>query len=469
MRYGGQGHRPVQLCLILLCLGLSLPLQAAGEERTKTAAAHLTDQLKALQKRHQIPVLAVHVARSQQPPLELLLGAEAATPLRWGSITKTVTALTVLALADRGKVSLHAPLSRYVDKKYWGNPWRSTHPVRVIDLLEMRAGFPDLSAREFAFNEPITLQQALDLNPGHRTSRWPPGTQHVYSNMTAGLTQLLIERVTRQPFALAAQRLVLAPLAMQQAGFEPRTDLPGGFRADGRTPIPYWHMTFPAYGALNAPLQDMTKLLRYLQPPGPLPHSVRQHLYTPNGRRWASQFTFDYAAGLYPRIRRGRVWHTHGGDADGYRSRLALLADGSGGYVVNINTDNPSALRQIERLLEAFLTADTPAPDSPAAAALSAAQIDAISGRYYPSAVRFGVDIWQQGKLPHIEVQASTGKVSVKRDGRTTMLYPVSATLFRRAQDPVATVTIFPHRGHVYLQGELGNYQRVEADAETPL
>jgi len=355
MRYGGQGHRPVHLCLFLLCLGLSLPLQAADEERTKTAAAHLTDQLKALQKRHQIPVLAVHVARSQQPPLELLLGAEAATPLRWGSITKTVTALTVLALADRGKVSLNAPLSRYVDKKYWGNPWRSTHPVRGIDLLEMRAGFPDLSAREFAFNEPTTLQQALDLNPGHRTSRW------------------------------------------------------------------------------------------------------------------ASQFTFDYAAGLYPRIRRGRVWHTHGGDADGYRSRLALLADGSGGYVVNINTDNPSALRQIERLLEAFLTADTPAPDSPAAAALSAAQIDAISGRYYPSAVRFGVDIWQQGKLPHIEVQASSGKVSVKRDGRTTMLYPVSATLFRRAQDPVATVTIFPHRGHTYLQGELGNYQRVEADAETPL
>ena len=54
---------------------------------------------------------------------------------------------------------------------------------------------------------------------------------------------------------------------MQHAGFSPEPDLPGGFRADGVTEIPYWHMTYPAYGALNAPLTDMIELFTILQQP----------------------------------------------------------------------------------------------------------------------------------------------------------------------------------------------------------
>jgi CubicO group peptidase (beta-lactamase class C family) len=168
-----------------LCLGklLAAPLNAAAD---------LPRQLEEIRERHGIAVVATALAAGNAPVEPLILGADADTPLRWGSITKTITAMTVLTLAEQGKVSLQAPLQRYVDASHWGNPWRDSHPVRVIDLLEMRAGLPDLSAREFAYNQPLTLTQALALDPQHRYSRWPPGSQHVYSNMTAGLTQLLI-------------------------------------------------------------------------------------------------------------------------------------------------------------------------------------------------------------------------------------------------------------------------------------
>ncbi len=423
----------------------------------------LLNTLAELRERYHIPVLAVHlVDGTPASTTSKVFGAHASTPLRWGSITKTVTALSVLELAQQKRLALDQPLTAYVKATHWQNPWRATHPIRVIDSLEMRAGLPDLSAAEFAFNKPITLQQALALNPAHRTSLWPPGTQHVYSNMSAGLTQLLIEKVTRQPYAEAVAHLVLQPLGMRQAGFQPMDTLPGGFRADGTTEIPYWHMTFPAYGALNATLGDMAKLLRALQHPQQLPAATRQYLFTPHGRRWESQFNFDYAAGLYPRVRQGHVWHTHGGDADGYRSRLALLATpGGGGYVANINVDNPSALRHIERELELFLTQRLATPQPTPAVTLSAAQADTITGHYYPSGVRFGVEKWQQGAAQKIELQATEQQVAVRRRGSTTILYPIAPTLFRRAEDPVATVTIFAAQGTMYMQGELGNYKRL--------
>ena len=105
------------------------------------------------------------------------------------------------------------------------------------------------------------LRQALALDPDHRVSRWPPGSQHVYSNMTAGLTQLLIETIAGMPYAAAAEHYALRRLGMENAGFSPLPDLPGGYQADGTSKIPYWHMTYPAYGALNASLADMNQLL----------------------------------------------------------------------------------------------------------------------------------------------------------------------------------------------------------------
>ncbi len=417
----------------------------------------LTSTLGDIRRSNNIPVLALALQIDGRVA-SLVLGGTPDTPLRWGSITKTVTALIVLELAAAGRVDLEAPLSRYVPAENWGNPWREDHPIRVIDLLELRAGFPDLSRQEFNFNEPVDLATALALNPAHRVTRWPPGVQHGYSNLAPGLTQLLIERVTGRPYAEVARQFVFEPLDMKSAGFAPDPRLPGGFEDDGSTTIPYWHMTFPAYGALNASLADMITLLEALQG---LPPEMAGRVFRPSGRRLAPQFTFDYAAGLYPRVRQGLIWHTHGGDADGYRSRMALLAQMERAYVVNINVDNPAVLRRIERLAETTLshgiTPDTP-PSPP-----REVNLDDLVGTYYPSAARFGVEAWQAGKRATATVIRDGNRLQFRRNGRTTSLWPVTARQFRRENDPAATVVFAPHEGVVYLQGELGNYVRTDA------
>ena len=48
----------------------------------------------------------------------------------------------------------------------------------------------------------------------------------------------------------------------------------------------------------------------------------------------------------------------------------------------------------------------------------------------------------------------------VKIGSRETRLYPVTNNLFRRADDPVATVRFVFVDDTLFMQGELGNFKR---------
>ena len=423
----------------------------------------LLSELQQVQRQGNVPVVMVGLRLpcpdGSTAVFQQTWGASDAAASRWGSITKTVTALTVLSLVDDGEVRLDDALFLHVDQKHWHNPWRERYPIRVVDLLELRTGLTDLSGLEFDHNTPLNLEQALALNPQHRQVRWPPGWHHSYSNLSLGLSQLLIETRTKLSYQAAATQRVLQPLGMQHANFAPREDLVAGFKADGITPIPYWHMTFPAYGALNARLSDLMVLLEYLAS-----EAAPAALFAPQGRVFATEFSFDYASGLYPRVRRGQTWYSHGGDADGYRSRIALLKGTDLGYVVNINTDNPRLLRQLEAVLEGFLVTTRPKQ----ALALTAppeteteTELAPWVGTYYPATVRFGHVRWASGQLERVHIERHPTRpnaLNFRRGQRQVALLPLGNGQFRRPDDPEGTVVFFQAEGKRYFSGELGNF-----------
>jgi|GEM_PF-911409 len=483
--------------------GLDAKTQSKTSRLGSSAAfKRLLGELHAVQREANIPVLAVALIDPLGERVMSVNGAPEDVPLRWGSITKTITARTVMRLAASDTVDLDAPLYDYVDKQFWHNPFARTHPVRVIHLLELTAGFTDLSAREFDFNEPISLTQALALDPAHRTTRWPPGLQHSYSNLTPGLTQLLIETVSQEGFEAVVRQEVFDPLQMNLATFKPLDTLPGGYRADGVTEIPYWYMTYPAYGALNANLDSLTNFVATLM------QEAKQR--PPTGRSSLSAragFEFDYAQGIYPRVRRGQVWYGHGGDADGYRSRYAFFLPSYStpgtrgtGYIININVDNPAVLRRLESMLEAYLVPgvvkerpnggdEEAAGKRIAKGALGHDHLANYAGVYYPAAVRFGVKRWLGGhaKRLHITYTPATpyatrtqnsiegdarqtppqarqgGALSYYFDGGTAKpLVEVKHGQFRRLDDPTSTIAFAAEDGVMYVQGELGNHFRLD-------
>ena len=494
---------PLMALFMLVALGTNFVPTTSIAAVSHNGIGALRQKLQDIQLQHNIPVLAVSLIGGQSThnlsPCEtqsisheyILLGGSANQQLRWGSITKTVTALTTLALVRDGHFNLQSKLADLIDKKQWHNPWHKRHPIKVIHLLEMTAGFTDLSGLEFNYLDPISLDAALKLNPKGRQVHWPPGLQHIYSNLTPGLTQLLIETVTQKEYGQVVAEKVFGPLGMQQANFSATADLPGGWKADGKTPIPYWHMIFPAFGAMNASIEDLTKLTKLLIHNNQQSHQTKTQNHSASAcaenlsyRKFLNTDNFTnssdlaarhglkhgYGLGIYQRVRQGFIWQTHGGDADGYRSRMAILDDHSRGYVVNINVDNPRVLRRIEGLLETYLTTGLPtkpgkqktAQDKfPNQALCADPHLSAYTGHYYPSGVRFGLQQWQQGSGTILRIEQSDHCVlQVKRGPRSTPLITLGEGLFRRDTDPHATIAFIKHRDNIYFQGELGNFMK---------
>lgn len=433
----------------------------------------LHERLMEMQRDASVPVMVLVVLDGGQPVLletSTLKDArfDPDTPFRWGSISKTVTALTLLEAARRHDLPLSTPVRTLVEPQLYHNPWKADYPLRLAHLVELTAGLADLTRAEFSDNRPRPLEEALERGAQDRVMLWPPGLQHSYSNAAPGFSAAVVERIAGESFEAAARRLVLAPLGMTDAGFSPAAGLPGGFRAGGEREIPYWHMTFPAFGALNASPRAMARLMeallnqgRVAGQPG-LPASTITRAFRAEASLGARNgLTVTYGAGLYGWVRDGHLFYGHGGDADGYRSRFGLLPDSGRGYLVAINTDDPRLMGRLRRRLERALTTDLAPPAPPPAAAVAEDVLDGYTGLYYPSATRFDIDGWQSGTAPHARVAVRDGALVFERNGRTTRLLPIDSRRFRRRDDPAATVVFVEQEGSLYLQGELGNYTRV--------
>ncbi len=435
------------------------------------AFKRLAAELDGIRQHNQVPAMGLAMFDEGRPIIVAGYGsATADTPFRWGSITKSFTGLAGLTLTRTSEVQLQTPIRAVLGEGYYENEWASGHPVRFQDLLALSAGFADLTRAEWNDNTPLPLWQALERYQSKRRTLWPPGLQHSYSNVPPGLTAAVIERASGMTFETFLSRYLFKPLGMHDASLSPVARLPGGFRADGQTAIPYWHVTFSGFGALNASTREMSRFVTALLNNGrlstdqALPAELVDAFFTPRATLGsAAGLEVGYGAGVYGWVRHGHLFHGHGGDADGYRSRYGLLRAHGRGYLLVINTDNPKLLGRLTRRLEAFLVDDLsahPVPDP------AADDLGALTGIFYPASARFGHDAWRRGDAETALLQTDGGRLLFSRGARSESLIPTGDGRFRRSGDPAVTV-IFRRdpAGHLFLQGELGNFVRISPGA----
>ncbi|MCZ6710396.1 MAG: serine hydrolase [Gammaproteobacteria bacterium] len=450
---------------IVLLVTLTCSPSVLGDIQAWT---ELTDELKLAQHAADVPAMGLVIMDHSQPALVSAWGEAitAQTPFRWGSISKTFTALALLRLAEQGKVTLTDPVSRFLPANTFNNPWAAQQPLLLLHLLELSGGFSDLSGAEFVLKQPLSLAAALAVSPTTRIAHWPPGLQTSYTNVNPGITAAVIEQVSGQSFEEFARTEVLWAMGMGSASFHPVPGLPGGFKADGRTEIPYWHMIFRAFGGLNASLEEMSRFLTMLLNDGQIgdrrifARKTLAGLFRPrSGLAAEAGLEIGYGTGAYGWVSHGHVFYGHGGDADGYRARYGLLPGAGRGYLIVINTDNRALLRRLQKSIEFALTTDLPKADPLAAVVEPRSVLESYAGDYYPSSARFGIKRWQAGEAPPVNVSLSEQGLVFDRNGRRIPLIPLGAGKFRRPTDPVATV-IFARdsAGTLYLQGELGNF-----------
>lgn len=130
------------------------------------------------------------------------------------STSKQFTAMSIVLLALRGKLSLGDEIHKYIPELP-----RYRYPIRIEQLLHHTSGIKDADELlEFAgFRPPFDLetkQMYLDMILRQRELNFVPGSEFLYSNSNYFLLSLIVERVSGKPFATFAQQEIFGPLAM---------------------------------------------------------------------------------------------------------------------------------------------------------------------------------------------------------------------------------------------------------------
>jgi D-alanyl-D-alanine carboxypeptidase len=136
------------------------------------------------------------------------------THFRAASNTKTMTAASIVQMAQEGKLRFDDPISRYVEGVPAGDD------ITIGMLLKMRSGL-------FSFTNAPELAKSLDDDPGKvwtaaevlgmafgRPAEFAPGTGYEYNNTNYYLLGLVAEKIDGKPLSDVFQDRLFGPLGM---------------------------------------------------------------------------------------------------------------------------------------------------------------------------------------------------------------------------------------------------------------
>jgi D-alanyl-D-alanine carboxypeptidase len=271
------------------------------------------------------------------------------TQFRFGSMGKMFTAVSILQLAQAGKLDLTAPIGRYLP----GYPNRDiAEHVTVNNLLTHTGGTGDIFGPEFEAHR-LTLKTPADYITlyGARAPRFAPGARNEYSNYGFMLLGRIVETVSGQRYDDYIAGHIFKPAGMTATGNLPETvRLPkratgymteGGKIVSAADTLP-WSGT-PAGGGYST-VGDFAKFADALMA-NRLLDAAHTRLLTEGGFTAADGKFWRYDFG--PPGGGGRRSYGHGGGAPGISGDLSIFPaePGHDAYTVVVlaNRDPPVA------------------------------------------------------------------------------------------------------------------------------
>jgi CubicO group peptidase (beta-lactamase class C family) len=142
--------------------------------------------------------------------LEERLPVTTATNFRLASVTKQFTAMAIMMLADRGKLSFDDSMARVLP----GTP-AYLQGIRIRHLLNHTSGIvdyesliPDSQTVQVLDRDVLALLSTID------TTYFPAGSKFQYSNSGYALLSLVVEALSHQSFAEFLKENIFDPLGM---------------------------------------------------------------------------------------------------------------------------------------------------------------------------------------------------------------------------------------------------------------
>ncbi len=126
------------------------------------------------------------------------------------SLTKPVTATSLMILVERGEVSLSEPVTRYLPE-FTGGERRK---VRVLDLLAHTSGLPDMLPENTQLRRAHAPLSEFVKQIYTTPLLFTPGTAFRYQSMGILLAAEIIERIAKTPLRDFERKEIFEPLGM---------------------------------------------------------------------------------------------------------------------------------------------------------------------------------------------------------------------------------------------------------------
>src|SRR5579859_3501850 len=311
------------------------------------------------------------------------------TMFRLASISKLFTWVSVMQLAEQGKLDIDADVNKYLDFQIapaFGKP------ITLRNLMTHTGGFEEV-VRNIILVDPkksASLRDFLIANQPHRM--YPAGEIPAYSNYGVGLAGYIVQRVSAEPFEQYVSEHIFLPLGMKHSSFnEPLpADLVSyasdGYRANTEKPAIGFEIFQPApAGGISSSAADMGRFAMALLNGGELDG---QRILKPETRdlMWTPQFrTSDSlppaCMGFYQTWRNNLHFIGHGGDLIAFHSIFLMEPREKLVLFISYNSAG-SAARERPELLNAFADRYYPAYTPPAFQNIPLNQLKDIEGTY---------------------------------------------------------------------------------------
>jgi CubicO group peptidase (beta-lactamase class C family) len=298
------------------------------------------------------------------------------TSYNWASITKTMTAIAILQLRDRGKLSLDDPAVRYVPElRQVHDDFGSIDAITIRHLLTHSSGFrnptwpwdcDDASNCGWQPFEPTQWAQvAAMLQYTHIV--FSPGTRWSYSNLGYVFLGQIIQRLSGDDFEVYIDKNILKPLGMTESYFDRspyflESHVSASYlrAGDKLTEQPFNFDTgiTTSNSGLKAPITDMVKYLRFLigNPPNPvydfvlsrssLEEAWKGVLPVAEPGKPATPYTKDapiMGLGFFVLNLDGHRYVYHDGDQGGFSSEMLIDPARHIASILGVNTTDTGA------------------------------------------------------------------------------------------------------------------------------
>jgi CubicO group peptidase (beta-lactamase class C family) len=152
--------------------------------------------------------------------VEKRIPVDAATSMfRPGSISKLFTWISVMQLAEQGKLDIDADVNDYVTQFKVKDTFPG-QPITLRHILTHTPGFEDGALGYLIINDPNRIMPLAESLEKYQPTRVvPPGTRVAYSNWATALAGLIVANVSGEDFNAYVENHIFKPLGMTHSTF----------------------------------------------------------------------------------------------------------------------------------------------------------------------------------------------------------------------------------------------------------